>query len=116
MDPKRKRVDFKDKRFVDSGVWMASDESGAESLLPSEDASTWGEDLMKNAREATGPDPLKLQYQTVSQPRYAFRKVEEPRECQLARAVVHDCLEKGQEKVDLRCVCCSSFWELRFGF
>lgn len=116
MDPKKKRVDFKDKRFVDSGVWMASDESGAESLLPSEDASAWGEDLMKNAREATAPDPLRLQYQTVSQPFHAFRRVEEPTECQLARAVVNDCLEKGEEKVDLRFVYCPSFWVFRFGF
>ncbi|RJE18188.1 leucine Rich Repeat Protein, partial [Aspergillus sclerotialis] len=105
---KKKRVDFKDKRFVDSGIWMASDESGAESLLPSDDTSAWGADLMKNTREyntfGKGPDPLRQQYQTVSQPRNVFRKVEEPTEHQLARAVVNDCLEKGQDKVDLRFV------------
>lgn len=105
---KKKRVDFKDKRFVDSGVWMASDESGAESLLLSEDTSTWGADLMKNTREyntfGKGPDPLRQQYQTVSQPSNAFRKIEEPTEHQLARAVINDCLEKGQDKVDLRFV------------
>lgn len=96
-------MDFKDKRFVDSGVWMASDES-----LPSEDAPAWGEDLIKSAREAgplaMGMDPLRRQYQSASQPCSVFRKAEEPREYQLARAVVNDCLEKGQEKVDLRFV------------
>ncbi|KAH2551058.1 hypothetical protein KXW12_002655, partial [Aspergillus fumigatus] len=53
VDPKRKRADFKDKRLVDSGVWMGSDESTAESLLPSEDASIWGEDLMRNMQTST---------------------------------------------------------------
>lgn len=115
VDPKRKRADFKDKRLVDSGVWMGSDESTAESLLPSEDALIWGEDLMRNMQNSTsvgvgsegqmgalssqsGNSELR---QTASQPG-GFRKVEEPREHQLARTIVNDCLEKGQDSVDLR--------------
>ena len=118
MDPKRKRKDFKDKRLVDSGVWMGSDESLVESLLPSEDAPTWGDDFFKNVRNATAvggeeeaPEPvlgmdrgpvLRPQPQAVMQPRVGFRKAEESREHQLARAIVNDCLEKGQDSVDLR--------------
>ncbi|EAL87342.1 hypothetical protein KXW98_002211 [Aspergillus fumigatus] len=114
VDPKRKRADFKDKRLVDSGVWMGSDESTAESLLPSEDASIWGEDLMRNMQTSTSAgacserqmgaassQPANSQLRpTVSQPR-GPRKVEEPREHQLARTIVNDCLEKGQDSVDL---------------
>jgi hypothetical protein len=115
VDPKRKRAEFKDKRLVDSGVWMGSDESTAESLLPSEDALMWGEDLMRNMQNSTsagmgnegqtgairsesGNSQLR---QTVPQPG-GFRKVEEPREHQLAKTIVNDCLEKGQDSVDLR--------------
>ncbi|KAH3227027.1 hypothetical protein KXV86_009061, partial [Aspergillus fumigatus] len=90
VDPKRKRADFKDKRLVDSGVWMGSDESTAESLLPSEDASIWGEDLMRNMQTSTSAgacserqmgaassQPANSQLRpTVSQPR-GPRKVEE---------------------------------------
>lgn len=113
-DPRRKRVDFKNKRFVDSGVWMGSDESGAESLLLSEDASAWGEDLIKSARDTNaavgkgtenGSSLLRQQYQSITgQPCNAFRKVEELDEHRLAREVVNDCLEKGQDCVDLRLV------------
>ncbi|GIJ99316.1 hypothetical protein Aspvir_001446 [Aspergillus viridinutans] len=114
VDPKRKRADFKDKRLVDSGVWMGSDESTAESLLPSEDALMWGEDLMRNMKSSTpagvGDEGqmgaissqsgnLRLR-QAVPQPG-GFRKVVEPREHQLARTIVNDCLEKGQDSVDL---------------
>lgn len=99
-DPKRKRADFKDKRMVDSGVWMGSDESGADSLLPSEDASAWGEDLLKDTRN-TG-SCLRPQGPTTMQQRPLFRRAEESREHQLARAIVNDCLEKGQDSVDLR--------------
>lgn len=130
LDPKRKRKDFKDKRFVDSGVWMGSDESFAESLLPSEDAPI-SEEFFKNVRNsnprvpkkeqdedavpfafaAPGPEsalgmdrgPIsKPQPQVVTQPRVAFRRVFESQEHQLARAIVNDCLEKGQDSVDLR--------------
>ncbi|EAW11538.1 leucine-rich repeat domain-containing protein [Aspergillus clavatus NRRL 1] len=118
VDPKRKRADFKDKRLVDSGVWMGSDESFAESLLPSKDALAWGEELAKNMKGSTatatilGNDVQSAvgdsnagawgsQHATVQQRGGAFRKVEEPREHQLARTIIHDCLEKGQDSVDL---------------
>lgn len=130
LDPKRKRKDFKDKRFVDSGVWMGSDESFAESLLPSEDAPI-SEDFFKNVRNSNPRVPKKEQDedaapfgfaapgresvlgmdrgpisrpqpQVVAQPRMAFRRVVESQEHQLARAIVNDCLEKGQDSVDLR--------------
>ncbi|BCR85392.1 leucine-rich repeat domain-containing protein [Aspergillus chevalieri] len=130
LDPKRKRKDFKDKRFVDSGVWMGSDESLVESLLPSEDAPI-SEDFFKNVRNsnpgipkkepeevdaapfapaAPGPESVlgmdrgpisRPQPQVVAQPRVAFRRVVESQEHQLARAIVNDCLEKGQDSVDL---------------
>lgn len=121
MDPKRKRKDFKDKRFVDSGVWLGSDESfGASSFLGSEDGPSWGDELFKNVRNSTSaaaaaeerhvpsavPEPnsmMRAQQATV-QLRAAFKRVEEKREYQLARAIVNDCLEKGQDSVDLRWV------------
>lgn len=121
MDPKRKRQQFKDKRFVDSGVWLGSDESlGGSSFLASEDAPGWGEDLFRNARSSTAataaaeerhvpdavPEPnsmMRAQQATV-QLRAAFKRVEEPQEYQLARAIINDCLEKGQDSVDLRWV------------
>ncbi|KAF7125940.1 hypothetical protein CNMCM5793_002299 [Aspergillus hiratsukae] len=109
VDPKRKRADFKDKRLVDSGVWMGSDESTAESLLPSEDALMWGEDLMRNMKSPTavglgneGQSSATSSQSGQTVPQLgAFRKVEEPREHQLARTIVNDCLEKGQDSVDL---------------
>ncbi|PLB45728.1 leucine rich repeat domain protein [Aspergillus steynii IBT 23096] len=98
-DPKRKRADFKDKRMVDSGVWMGSDESGADSLLPSEDASTWGEDLLKETKNSGVR--FRPQGHMITQQRPVFQRSEESREHQLARAIVNDCLEKGQDSVDL---------------
>lgn len=122
MDPKRKRKDFKDKRFVDSGVWLGSDESfgASSSFLASEDAPNWGEELFKNVRNSTSaaaaaeerhvpsavpePNSMMRAQQATFQLRAAFKRVEEPREYQLARAIVNDCLEKGQDSVDLRWV------------
>lgn len=107
LDPKRKRVEFKEKRHVDSGVWMGSDESAAESLLPSEDASTWGEDLLKNAldSQATGitanTTSLIKGPMLVPHHRAAFKGPEESAEQRYARDVVNDCLEKGQDSIDL---------------
>ncbi|KAJ5095643.1 Leucine-rich repeat typical subtype [Penicillium alfredii] len=102
IDPKRKRADFKEKRHVDSGVWMGSDESAAESFLSSEDGSAWGEDLLKTAlnlrataKSAAAPASLPAQSKT------AFKRPEEPAEHRLARTVVADCLEKGQDSIDL---------------
>lgn len=110
MDPKRKRIDFKEKRFIDSGVWMGSDESGAESLLLSEDAPGWAEDLIKSARESNAignpPGALRQQYQATAQSHNAFKKSEEPEGHRFCRTVVNDCLEKGRDSVDLRLVLC----------
>ncbi|KAE8146336.1 hypothetical protein BDV25DRAFT_162713 [Aspergillus avenaceus] len=108
-DPKRKRADFKEKRHVDSGVWMGSDESGADSLLPSE-ASHWGEELLRDTTNLVMgkggdlPMPDYSEGQTQSQvwaQRPGLRKAAEPREHQVARTIVNDCLERGQDSVDL---------------
>ncbi|PKY06566.1 leucine rich repeat domain protein [Aspergillus campestris IBT 28561] len=100
-DTKRKRVDFKDKRLVDSGVWMGSDDSGVDSLLPSEDASIWGEELLHHSTVGRVGDVVPGEIAAGAQQRVVFKKVEESREHQLARAIVNDCLEKGQDSVDL---------------
>ncbi|CAG7954301.1 unnamed protein product [Penicillium nalgiovense] len=103
LDPKRKRAEFKDKRNVDSGVWMGSDESGAESLLPSEDGSTWGEDLRKSVLDPRKPGnsaPFLTEMENVVQTR-AFRSAEESDAHRFAREVVGDCLDKGLESIDL---------------
>ena len=113
-DPKRKRADFKEKRHVDSGVWMGSDESGAESLLPSEDPSMWGEELLKDTSNAagtgSGADVAMRDggRWTAQSQRSGLKKVEEPKEHQAARNIVNECLESGQDSVDLRCVCIST--------
>jgi predicted metal-dependent phosphotriesterase family hydrolase len=111
-DPKRKRADFKEKRNVDSGVWMGSDESGADSLLPSEDASNWGDEFLKDTSNTTvtgGGADISVtdsgRWEAQGQPwmqRPGLKKVEEPREHQAARAIVNECLESGQDSVDLR--------------
>lgn len=107
IDPKRKRADFKEKRHLDSGVWMGSDESGVDSLLSSEDAPTWGEDLLKTAvtcnKNSQGPSSLSNQV-SASKSVLPFPIVKAPNEPdghRFARATVHDCLEKGEEAVDL---------------
>ncbi|KAL4901458.1 hypothetical protein BDW74DRAFT_83698 [Aspergillus multicolor] len=111
---KRKRADFKDKKFSDSGVWMGSDDSRAE-FLASEDAGAWGEELLNEHRgqnqrpdkEQDGDDDQAMGMATglglgMRPARAGFaKKVEESREHQLARAVVNDCLERGLESVDL---------------
>lgn len=110
MDPKRKRTDFKEKRHVDSGVWMGSDESTAESSLPSDDASTWGEDLLKAVLhpQAKGKSPIgsilpktaaPVPVQFPSMPFFFKRGETEPQRA--ARAIVNDCLERGNDSVDL---------------
>ncbi|KAL4872407.1 hypothetical protein BDV12DRAFT_162154 [Aspergillus spectabilis] len=97
---KRKRVDFKDKRFVDSGVWMGSDESV---VLASEDAVGWEEELLVKDEQApggqgTGFDRAKMP--TTVRAGFA-KKVEESREYQVARAIVNECLERGLDSIDL---------------
>ncbi|KAJ5156063.1 Leucine-rich repeat typical subtype [Penicillium capsulatum] len=107
IDPKRKRADFKEKRHVDSGVWMGSDESAAESLLSS-DSSSWGEDLLKNvldprmngkplhgSSQSAAPGALSVLPVPISKGR------QESEEHGYARAVVNDCLEKGEDSIDL---------------
>ncbi|PYH95571.1 hypothetical protein BO71DRAFT_449315 [Aspergillus ellipticus CBS 707.79] len=101
-DSKRKRGDFKEKRLVDSGVWMGSDDS----FLPSD--ASWGEELNAKANNSSsGPlafrPPQQQQQQQQQQPqqRGVFRRVEESREHQIVRTVINDCLEKGQDSVDL---------------
>ncbi|EKV06870.1 Leucine-rich repeat, typical subtype [Penicillium digitatum] len=105
LDPKRKRANFKEKRNVDSGVWMGSDESGAESLLPSEDGSAWGEDLPKSMldpRTSGSFTPFGIQTEKMPlQSRVAFRSSEESDAHRFAREVVGDCLDKGHESIDL---------------
>lgn len=99
-DAKRKRADFKEKRLVDSGVWMGSDDydSGPGSgFLPSD--ADLGEDWL-NSHANGGTKTVMPQNQTQQQ---GFRKVEEePREHQVARGIVNDCLERGEDSVDLR--------------
>ncbi|KAL2822154.1 hypothetical protein BDW59DRAFT_149707 [Aspergillus cavernicola] len=98
-ETKRKRADFKEKRLVDSGVWMGSDES----FLASEDTNGWGEDLLKDEGVGNGGgDGGEAREQGVPGVRAGFaKKVEESREHQMARAIVNDCLERGQDSVDL---------------
>ncbi|KAJ5294130.1 hypothetical protein PENANT_c009G04571 [Penicillium antarcticum] len=105
IDPKRKRGDFKEKRNVDSGVWMGSDESVAESLLPSEDGSAWGEDLRKSVLDPRKSENLTSLLIGSENPPAQMKGVvkgpEESEEQRFAREVVNDCLDKGQESIDL---------------
>lgn len=109
IDAKRKRGDFKEKRNVDSGVWMGSDESGADSLLPSEDGP-WGEDLLKTvldpkAQGKSTQGPLVLlptgKAATPVPPLPVWKGPNESEEHRFARSVVNDCLEKGEDIIDL---------------
>ncbi|CAG8377761.1 unnamed protein product [Penicillium salamii] len=112
LDPKRKRGEFKEKRNVDSGVWMGSDESSVESMMSSDPA--WGEDLRKSVldpRNASTPStPIALRAsatettdteQTPTQVRVLFRGMAESPQHQAARKLVNECLEKGHESIDL---------------
>lgn len=101
VDPKRKRADFKEKRHVDSGVWMGSDESAAESSLPSE-ASNWGEDLLKTVLDP-GKKEAHMEPSAPSSPMKTppVNGVEEAKEHRVARAIVNECLEKGEDTIDL---------------
>jgi hypothetical protein len=106
---KRKRAEFKDKRLVDSGVWMGSDESG--SVFASE-GDRWGEDLLGGSREEdvrqghgeTGHENGNGAGIASTGARTGFAKKvdEESREHQVARAIVNDCLERGEDSIDLR--------------
>ena len=128
QEVKRKRAEFKDKRLVDSGVWMGSDDSRA-SVLASEDAPPcWGEELLgqhqnpnrdqEREREQDQDEGMGMGMdmgmdmggamsttaglsRIPARPGFA-KKVEESREHQMARAVVNDCLESGLDSVDIR--------------
>lgn len=111
VDPKRKRAEFKEKRHVDSGVWMGSDESGAESVLPSSDGPAWGEDLLKTVLDpkisgksvGASRSPLGPGSHMGSSvfPLPILKGPTESSEHRFARSVVNDCLEKGEDIVDL---------------
>ncbi|KAL4990953.1 hypothetical protein BDW68DRAFT_185217 [Aspergillus falconensis] len=114
---KRKRADFRDKRLVDSGVWMGSDDSRA-SFLASEDAPPcWGEELLgqnqdlnqeqeQEQDEGMGMGMSMAMSTTTGLNRIPARagfakKVEESRAHKMARAVVNDCLERGLDSIDI---------------
>ncbi|KAL4926804.1 leucine-rich repeat domain-containing protein [Aspergillus undulatus] len=122
-ETKRKRADFKDKRLVDSGVWMGSDESvsvsGASGFgLHSEDAAWLGEELIRDEGVGLGAN-VNAYTQTAATgmqglmpglglgpgraglAKKATAAVEEPREHQVARAIVNECLERGLDSIDL---------------
>ncbi|KAL4949030.1 hypothetical protein BDW69DRAFT_82964 [Aspergillus filifer] len=116
-ETKRKRADFKDKRLVDSGVWMGSDESvsGVSGVhFASEDGvSCWGEELIRDegiglgwqsSTGDVGSSVVGMQVPAPGPVRAGFAKkvaAEEPREHQVARAIVNDCLERGLDSIDL---------------
>lgn len=111
---KRKRADFKEKRNMDSGVWMGSDESSSDCLLSSEASSC--EDFM--ARAWAGQNQVEPKFTTgiidtrsndqdgqIAGPVFAPRNIQnlvESQEHRDARTMINECLEKGQESVDLR--------------
>jgi hypothetical protein len=90
---------------------MGSDESIAESSLPSEDASNWGEDLLKTVLDPRAPSkvsnaPLLVKPSDIQsasmQPRpIILQGPVESEEHKYAKAVINDCLEKGDDSVDL---------------
>lgn len=116
MEAKRKRADFKEKRNLDSGIWMSGDESSSECLLSSE--SSCDDDLrnspagISREQKTTIPVADSISAATTTQtegnnrgPTFLARNirgVEEPKAHQDARALVNDCLERGQDSVDLR--------------
>ncbi|KUL91486.1 hypothetical protein ZTR_01477 [Talaromyces verruculosus] len=111
---KRKRADFKEKRNMDSGVWMGSDELSSDCLLSSEASSC--EDFMARAWAGQNQDAVPKfaagatetqndnQIGQIAGPVFAARNIrhlDESQEHRDARAMVNECLEKGQEGVDL---------------
>lgn len=95
---------------MDSGVWMGSDESLAESSLPSEDGPAWGEDLLKSVLDPQvkgmfplGSSTLKAPtpVQAQSRPMPVFVKDGESEEHRIAKEIINNCLEKGEDSIDL---------------
>jgi len=110
VDPKRKRADFKEKRHVDSGVWMGSDESLAETSLPSEDGPAWGEDLLKSVLDSQtkGGTPFEpsvskiiTPVQAQSRPIPVMVRDDVSEEHRIAKEIINNCLEKGEDSIDL---------------
>jgi hypothetical protein len=116
-DARKKRVDFKEKRHIDSGVWMGSDESSEFALSMSEDVSLSREEFLRTTNGPstsegpanvllTGDDARAIDPEDKCYPRYGQlyrpRAILEPKEHELARSIVNDCLEKGQDSIDLR--------------
>lgn len=112
---KRKRADFKEKRNMDSGVWMGSDESSSDCLLSSEASScddfiarAWAgqnqeaDSKFAGSRIETVNDNQNSQNSGPVFAARSLRNAEESQEHRNARATVNECLEKGQESVDLR--------------
>ncbi|KAL4935672.1 hypothetical protein BDV06DRAFT_228605 [Aspergillus oleicola] len=121
-ETKRKRADFKDKRLVDSGVWMGSDESvsvsgvsGVQLLSEDGESSCWGEEFIRDegvglgstnsngmgmglGMQALVPGPGPVPVRTGFARKVA---TEESREHQVARAIINDCLERGLDSIDL---------------
>ncbi|CEL02905.1 hypothetical protein ASPCAL04068 [Aspergillus calidoustus] len=107
---KRKRAEFKDKRLVDSGVWMGSDESG--SVFASE-GDRWGEELLGGSVEedvrqgegdnvhVTGNGNGSGMVSAGTRMGFAKKVEEESKEHRVARAIVNDCLERGEDSIDL---------------
>ncbi|OJK03185.1 hypothetical protein ASPACDRAFT_58132 [Aspergillus aculeatus ATCC 16872] len=151
---RNKRVDFREKRLVDSGVWMGSDDSLAGGFLGSD--ASWGEEVWAQfvgGGEGEGADgkvfgdgngigrrgeegerrsdgevggEVEVEQQQKQQQHWGEQVSgfassqgqgqrgtllglgglrrgieEEPREHQIARAIVNDCLERGDDSVDL---------------
>lgn len=125
-EAKRKRADFREKRNLDSGVWMGSDEPSSDCLLSSEaslaeDFSTHietsqcrGKDDQANGRFGA----RNTERNDKSRPVFAAGEVriDEPLEHRNARAVINQCLEKGMESIDLRSVSTSAFIAIRSQF
>ncbi|CRG85706.1 hypothetical protein PISL3812_02732 [Talaromyces islandicus] len=112
IEAKRKRADFREKRHLDSGVWMGSDGSSSECLLSSEASSC--EDFFPPAGDATKlpvmEDNTKDDDETENGNgrdighTFAARNLQrqdEPKEHQTARDLVNNCLDKGQDCIDL---------------
>ncbi|KAL2812431.1 hypothetical protein BJX63DRAFT_396919, partial [Aspergillus granulosus] len=103
---KRKRAEFKDKRLVDSGVWMGSDESA--SVFASE-GDRWGEELLGGENgQGQGQEGIANEHangngigSTGARTGFVKKVEEEPREHQVARVIVNDCLEQGEDSIDL---------------
>jgi hypothetical protein len=113
IEAKRKRADFREKRHLDSGVWMGSDGSSSECLLSSEASSC--EDFLGPDQHAQDETKVSVMEDNMKDdeeenardtgPNFAARnlqKQDEPKEHQTARALVNNCLDKGQDCIDLR--------------